>query len=348
MIRPFLFPVFLAAVLPLSFCQAQAETPHEDPAWQAGEGMFGREDLLARARDLEQNGRTVKAARLYRRMGQKATHAKARTFALTRAGDCFFKAGKYVAAQDTYKEALAEAAGHIRYGHILQRLRQLVDKFQAGAGRWFGGNLSSAIATLELILETAPLNPGAPGDRLHLGDLYRRNSDYEQATATYRSLIHQYPQKPEAQKARFRLAEMLLKRGRLGDRDGSLHEEAEDLLKHYLAEGESEAPKRQEATKMLAEIHGFQAAQILNKARFYTWESHRRPEAVLRYLAMLEKPPYNTTPAAAQADALRRELADAPTQPVEPSEREKKQDGGKDKNAGLPLKKWLLPINPLK
>ncbi len=329
----------------------ESEVPR-DPAWEETGGLFGHGDLLERARRFEEKGRPAKAAKTHLRMADIATHAQARTFARTRAGDLFFKAGKYTAARDAYKEALAEAAGHIRYVHILEQLRKLTEKFENGAGRWFGGNLSSAIDTLELILETSPLGEHAAADRLKLADLHRKNGDYEQATAAYRSLLHQYPRKQVAQHARFRLAEMLLKRGRLGDRDGSLHQEAKTLLEQYMAAATESTEHRKEAEAMLEETHQFEARRILEKARFYTWEIHRRPEAARRYLAMLDEPPYDDTPAAAQAKQIERELQEVATDTEAGNAQAKSSEEGAEEGnkagAGQKLQKWLLPIEPLK
>lgn len=323
-----------------------------DPAWEATGGLFGHSDLLERADRFENKGRPAKAAKTYLRMADIATRARARTFARTRAGDLFFKADKYTAARDAYKEALAEAAEHIRYGHILEQLRKLVDIFEGGAGRWFGSNLSSAIETLELILETSPLGDQAVGDRLKLADLHRKNGDYEQATAAYRSLLHQYPHKAESQDARFRLAEMLLKRGRLNDRDGSLHQEAKTLLKQYLAKSSEQDERRDEAKNMIEETHEFQARRLLEKARFYTRKVHWHPEAVRRYLAMLDEPPYAGTPAAAQAEKIEQELRKAATESEAGDEQTNSStevgDGKNQAGAGRKLQKWLLPIDSLK
>lgn len=357
MIRPtFYSSIFLLITLSLAFpCLGDAadggvETPR-DPAWEETGGLFGHGDLLERARRFEKKGRLAKAAKTYLRMADIAANAKARTFARTRAGDMFYQSDKYTAARDAYKEALSEAAGHIRYGHVLGQLRKLVGKFESGAGRWFGGNLSAAIETLELILETSPLGEHAAADRLKLADLHRKSSDYEQATAAYRVLVHQYPRKPEAQDARFRLAQMLLKRGRLGDRDGSLHQEAETLVKRYMAAAPESDEHRAEAEELLEEIHEFQARRILEKARFYTWELHRRPEAARRYLAMLDKPPYEGTTAAARSEEIERQLAAGAGS--EADEAQADSDGGDAQSddgagAGKKLQKWLLPIEPLK
>lgn len=356
MIGPKLFSsMLLAFALTLSFpCGADSAAPAseapDDPAWEETGGLFGHDDLLERARRFEAKGRPAKAAKTYLRMADIATRAQARTFARTRAGDLFLKADKYTAARDAYKEALAEAAGHIRYGHVLEQLRKLTTMFESGAGRWFGSNLSSAIETLELILETSPLGEHAAADRLKLADLHRKNSDYEQATAAYRSLLHQYPRKPEAQDARFRLAEMLLKRGRLGDRDGSLHQEAKTLLNQYMAAATDSEERRKEAEEMLKETHEFQARRILETARFYTWEVHRRPEAARRYLAMLDEPPYDGTPAAARAEQIERELQKIAASGTEPgnTQADSAPKNGNKAGAGQKLQKWLLPIESLK
>ncbi len=357
MIRPKLYPsVLLVFTLTAAFsCGAdsadgEVKSPR-DPAWEVTGGLFGHGDLLERARRHEKKGRPAKAAKTYLRMADMATQAKARTFARTRAGDRFVEAGKYTAARDAYREALTEAAGYIRYGHVLVQLRKLVGKFESGAGRWFGENLSSAIETLELILETSPLGEHAAADRLKLADLHRKNDDYEQATAAYRSLLHQYPRKPEAQDACFRLAQMLLKRGRLDDRDGSLHQEAKTLLKRYMAAAPESDEHRAEAEVLLEEIHEFEARRILEKARFYTWEIHWRPEAVRRYLSMLDEPPYDGTLAAARAEEIERELAAAAGSEADEAQADSDGGGaesGDDAGAGKTLQKWLLPIEPLR
>lgn len=313
-----------------------------DPAWEAAAGLFGHGDWPEQAEALRRKGRYAKAAKRYLKMAAKATRPESRVYAYTRAGDCHFEARNYNSAFDAYESALEGTAMDIKFDHVLERIRALAEKFEQGDGRFFGRSLSSAIEAWELIREIMPLSETAPSDRLHLANLYRENGDVEEATAGYRTLIEQYPGATEARYAHFHLAKMLLKRAAFGDQDGALTEEAANLLETYLEVAPEDTKKRERAENLLRSVREDRATTILERAQFYLWPAHHRPEAARRYLAKLQQPPYDNTAVAKQAVGMLRQLQDA--QNADAQAGEGTDPTTKAPNAGRPLAKWLLPI----
>ncbi|MBT3376793.1 MAG: tetratricopeptide repeat protein [Lentisphaerae bacterium] len=239
---------------------------------------------LERAESLERLGRFKAAAK---RFGVLASEVESRGDAAQftfRQAECLFRAGELHDAYEVYEELLEKHPLHAPFADILQRLRDLAERFARGEGTFLAvRNRALAADIYEGILERAPTGQRAAGDTLRLAELQTAMGTPDDAVFTYRQLLKAFPRAKEVADARLALGRLLLEVSGRGDGDGTLARQARSQLEAFIRHNPKHE-RRGEADLLLAIISERQARSLYELGEFYQRDAHRRAPASRKYL----------------------------------------------------------------
>lgn len=239
---------------------------------------------LEKAAFLERIGKLKSAAKKFAALAA-ATDDRAESARLKfRQAECLFKDGEFHDSYEVYEDLLENYPMHAPFGEILERLRDLAERFARGEGVFLGvKNRTLAADIYEAILGRAPTGPQAAGDTLRLAQLQAEMNATDDAVFTYRELLKRFPKAKETAEARLALGRLLLEMSGHGDGDGSLARQARNQLETFIRHNPKHE-RRDEADLLIDIVSEKQAMGLYDLGEFYQRQAHRRLPASRRYL----------------------------------------------------------------
>lgn len=259
--------------------------------------FVANQQLLQDATESEKEGAYKRAAKLFRKLGDKTQSPQLKAAYQLRQADCFFAARKIRKALNLYKDLIERYPLYIPYEHVVAQLRSLAESFVDGDGTFLGlRDKTTAIETYELIIQGAPSIHVSLADRERLAELLVQEHRPEEAIAVYQAILKQ-----DAGLARIRadVAQLLFGMCKRGDADGSKMKMAIRQAEMALQQEPSLSCNR-ELFDLITQAKQTQAQRDLDKALFYLKPAHKNVVSVRRYLNDLIRE-YPDTPAAQEA-----------------------------------------------
>ncbi|MGI5924037.1 MAG: tetratricopeptide repeat protein [Lentisphaeria bacterium] len=259
--------------------------------------FVANQQLLQDATESEKQGEYKRAAKLFRKLGDKTQSPQLKAAYQLRQADCFFAARKVRKALSLYKDLIERYPLYIPYEHVVTQLRSLAESFVDGDGTFLGlRDKTTAIETYELIIQGAPSIHVSLADRERLAELLVNERRPEEAIAVYQAILKQ-----DAKLARIRadMALLLFDMSKRGDGDGSKMRLAVRQAEMALQQEPSQ-PRSRELLDLITQAKQIQAQRDLDKALFYLKPAHKSIVSARRYLNDLIRE-YPDTPAAQEA-----------------------------------------------
>lgn len=232
------------------------------------------EELFQRAREAEDAGRTGRAIKIYDEIGDEIPLAKRAPEARFRQAKLLEQDDETIKAFDAYQQLLARYQGSGYYREALARQSEVA--FAAADGEirnnFFGlrSRLShdKVAGMLSKVASNAPRSRLAARAETKIADLQVERRETDKAVRTYRGVVENYPNTPEAPEAAFAIGKALLDQARRGNQDQANLDRAEAALRDYLAQYPGHK-RNSEARKLLKNIGSRDLQNSYDIAVFY-------------------------------------------------------------------------------
>jgi len=206
-------------------------------------------------------------------------------------GKAYYLFGDYKSAFRTYENILEMDPGSRRLHEILKR------EFQVGVAQ-MERDENGAIKVFERIIERNPLGFIAADSQVKIAECYYQLRQFEEAEASYLSVMENYPNSEWVPYAQFRIPYSRLSNIRIQERNYDLLSRSRDGFEIYLANNPQGALV--DTTKeIIGEIDIAMAERDYKVSEFYL--RRKRPDAALIYLESVIKD-YPSTEWAARAE----------------------------------------------
>jgi outer membrane protein assembly factor BamD len=179
----------------------------------------------SRARALESEGKTKKAAKLYGSIAGSHPMSKEAPDSRLREAQLYYKNGNLIESFDKYQLFIEQYANHSKYSEAINRQYEVVTAASTGeiTNNFIG--LKSEIARSKVqkmynqVRDNAPFGATAPKSQFGLADMWQRDKDYAKAIKAYEDLYVKYPKSSLAPEAMFRVGNLLLEQSKDGNRN---------------------------------------------------------------------------------------------------------------------------------
>lgn len=232
------------------------------------------EELFRLGREAEDSGRNKRALKAYEEIADDIPLAQKAPEARFRQAQLLEREGETEDAFDAYQQLLTRYQGSGHYEQALARQSELA--FAAADGEIKNSFLGlksklsddKIIGMLQKVASNAPRSRLAARSTTKIAELQAEKDKVPEAVGTYRSVVENYPQTPEAPEAAFEIGNVLLKQAERGNQDQANLERAEDALRDYLAQYPGHG-RNAEARKLLSSIGSRDLQNTYDIAVFY-------------------------------------------------------------------------------
>lgn len=232
------------------------------------------EALFQEAKRNDEAGRTARAVRQYDRVATRHPFAPSAAQARFRQAELLEERGDVVKSFEAYQQFLDRYSGSGLYSQALSRQAAMAQSAADGEVRaGFLGlktklSLDRTVEMLDQVAKNAPRSRTAAKARFTAGQLYESRKKPAEAVESYRKLVREQPDSPEAPEALFRIGEVLLAQADAGNRNQATLDLAREAFDDYLLQYPRHG-KNADARRRLAEIRQRTLGRTLDTARFY-------------------------------------------------------------------------------
>jgi outer membrane protein assembly factor BamD (BamD/ComL family) len=261
-----------AAVLWLSSCGSGSDGPilAGDARASASEG----EVVYQEAKQADDAGKTGRAIKLYDQTATRHPFAKSAAQARFRQAQLLEQQGQIQNAFDAYDKFLENFPGNNLYGVALERQASMAQSAAEGEVKSsFLGlktklSLEKTTAMLEKVISHAPKSRAASKARFTMGELYQSKKKSREAIATFRKLVTEQPDSPEAPEALFRVGIIYIEEADRGNQNQSNLDLSREAFNDYLIQYPGHS-RNAEARKMISTLGGREVQRSFDIAQFY-------------------------------------------------------------------------------
>ncbi len=228
------------------------------------------------------------------------------------AGVCYEQLDQSGEALAAYKKLIETYPFSTRFKDAIEREFVIAEAFFSGKPlRLFGPlklpSLDKAVEVYEHVVAQAPY--GEYGDRaqFRLGECYRKQQRFEEASRAFQKVIDEYPNSALVEQAKFNVAFCAYRLSLKPSYDQSATDEAINWYENFIA-AHPESEMVPEAKESLRQLHEFKAQGLLQIADFYQIQG-KQAAAAIYYRQVVEEYPDST--ASAQAVSKLTELEQA-------------------------------------
>ena len=258
--------------------------------------------MAQEAERLASSMRYSKAAKLYKKLGEQLSadyELSGRFF--YRQAECLFLANKPYKALAAYKSVVKKYRRLLPMDSVYERLRQLSNNFEDGKGTFLGlSDPTSSIDVYRFFVNDMPANHASLPDRYELCRKFIADDLLQEAVDEYQKIIKMAPNEP---RARYELAELLMRLALVSDGDGRIGKaasrEAQAFLDLKTGNEQQEADMRQ----VIQDVREAEASRIVSLAEYYLHPRHLKKTAARRYLLDVKRD-FSDTKAAGRAHSL--------------------------------------------
>lgn len=274
-----------AVVLWLASCGSGSDGPilagNTQSAASEGDALYQE------AKQADESGKTSRAIKLYDQTATRYPFAQSAAQARFRQAEMLEQQGEIQDAFEAYDKFLEYFPGNSLYSTALNRQAAMAQAAAEGdvkssfLGLKTKLSLDKTVAMLEKVISHAPKSRTASKARFTMGELYQaKKSKSREAIATFRLLVKEQPQSPEAPDALFRVGLIYIEQADRGNQNQSNLDLAREAFNDYLIQYPGHS-RNGEARKMIASLGSREVQRSLDIAEFYLKTG--RPEAAKVY-----------------------------------------------------------------
>ncbi len=210
------------------------------------------------------------------------------------AGLCYELLNQPEKAFPTYKKLIEIYPFSARFKDGIEREFSIAQSFYSGKRLKLLGpvtvpSLDKAIEIYQHVVDQAPYGDYGASAQFRLGECYRKQSRFEEASRAFQRIVDEYPSSPLVEQAKYNVAFCAYQLSLKPSYDQSATEEAINWYETFLA-SHPESDLAPEARRSLQQLQEFKAQGLAKVADFY--EMQGKPgSAVMYYRQILEKYP---------------------------------------------------------
>lgn len=266
-------PVLLSvSALLLSSCGSSDEVPLLAGNTQAhsAEG----ETLYHKAKADDDAGKTSKAIKQYDKVATRYPFAPSAAQARFRQAELLQQKGDVPESFDAYQKLLTRFQGSGLYSTALNRQAKMAQEVADGDVKSSFLGLKSRYSvekTTEMlgkVRDNAPKSRTASKAQFTIGELYQGKKKSKEAIASYRQLVRDQPESPEAPEALFRVGVILLEEANRGNHNQANLDLAREAFSDYLTQYPGHS-RNADARNFISSLKGMDLDRSYNIAEFY-------------------------------------------------------------------------------
>ncbi|MGJ8674229.1 outer membrane protein assembly factor BamD [Rubritalea sp.] len=240
----------------------------------------------SKARALEAEGRTKKAAKLYGKIASEHPMCEEAPDSRLREAQIYYNSGELIDSFEMYQLFIEKFANNSKYSEAINRQAEVANAASTGQIQNSFLGLKSKIPRSKVetmfnqVRDNAPFGKTAPVAQFRLAEMWQNDNNYNKAIKAYEDLYVKYPRTSLAPEAMYRVGELLLKQSQDGNRNRGNLDTAEttftDLTLLY--------PNSKQATKAKQQLKQIAQSDIRRSfdiAEFY--EQKKQYKAALFY-----------------------------------------------------------------
>lgn len=261
-------------------------------------------NLMNRARELEEDGKSGAAIRRYKRVAKRYPASIYASEALYRTGKLYLARKQYFRSFEAFMEVSTRYPNTKHFNDIIGEEYRIASALLDGArNRWWGiipgfKNRTRAIAYFEVIVQTAPYSDYAPLALMNKARAHLRNREIEEAIDSLDRMINAYPQSLLAPDAYLKLAQTHAQLVEGPRYDQGSTKEAITYFEDFLILFPND-PNVPDAAKGLDEMKQVLARSKIDLGDFYFYKRNNYTAARVFYNEAITS--YPDSPVAAQA-----------------------------------------------
>jgi outer membrane protein assembly factor BamD len=200
-----------------------------------------------------------------------------------------------VEAFGTYKKLVEIYPFSARFKDAIEREFLIAETFFSGKKVKLIGpvrlpvSLEKAIEIYQHVVDQAPYGDYGAKAQFRLGECYRKQQRFEEASRTFQRVVDEYPTSPLVEEAKFNVAFCANRLSLKPSYDQSATDEAIDWYRDFIA-SHPESDLIPEARESLKQLQEFKAKGLFEVARFYETQG-KSASAALYYRQIVEQYP---------------------------------------------------------
>jgi len=230
--------------------------------------------LYQQAKQADEAGKASRAIKLYDQTATRYPLAQSAARARFRQAELLDQQGEIQKAFEAYDKFLQYFPGDSLYGTALGRQATIAQSAAEGdikssfLGLKTKLSLDKTVAMLEKVISHAPKSRTAAKARFAMGELYQAKNKSREAIATFRQLVREQPESPEAPEALFRVGLIYIEQADHGNQNQSTLDLSREAFNDYLIQYPGHS-RNAEAHKMIASLGGREIERSYEIAEFY-------------------------------------------------------------------------------
>lgn len=273
MLLRLIVPACLSAFLPwLASCGSGSDAPILAGNTQnaASEG----DALYQQAKTADDAGKTKRAIKLYDQTATRYPFARSAANARFRQAQLLEQEGEIQKSFEAYDKFLEFFPGDNLYATALASQAAMAQSAAEGdikssfLGLKTRLSLDKTVAMLEKVISHAPKSRTAAKARFTMGELYQSKKKSREAITTFRQLVREQPESPEAPEALFRVGIIYIEEADRGNQNQSNLDLARESFNDYLIQYPGHS-RNAEARKMISSLGGREVQRSFDIAEFY-------------------------------------------------------------------------------
>ena len=250
---------------------ASKDTPHAQIDWAVG---------FLEAKDY------ARASREFLKLVQTFPRSELAPEAQYLVGVCYEMMDKQGEAFNAYKKLVEIYPFSSRFKEAIEREFAIAENlFEGGRLRIVGlikvPSIDKAIEIYEHILAHAPFGDYGAKAQFRLGECYRKQERFEEASRAFQKMVEQYPSSPLVEEAKFNIAFCAYHLSLKPSYDQSATDEAITWYESFIS-AHPENPMVPEAKESLRKLREFKAEGLAQTAAFYEQQG-KQESAVIYY-----------------------------------------------------------------
>ncbi len=261
-----------AACLWLASCGSNSDAPILAGNTQAASSEG--EALYQQAKNADDAGKSSRAIKLYDRTANRYPFAPSAAQARFRQAQLLEQQGEIEKAFDAYDKFLQHFPGNNLYTTALNRQAAMAQSAAEGdvkssfLGLKTKISLDKTVAMLGKVRDNAPKSRAASKAQFTTGELYQAKRKFKEATTSFRQLVRDQPESPEAPEALFRVGLILMEEADRGNQNQSTLDLSREAFNDYLIQYPGHS-RNAEARKLIDSLGGRDLQRSFDIAEFY-------------------------------------------------------------------------------